>query len=108
MLSEDLSILLGEAQIINFPWYSSRHIDYQVTIYIERFEGDAQGNAQLAGQWSIEDPATTKVLDRGNVNLSASSGSGEDQGAAALSQALGNFSRQIATAVRQVNAQRHR
>jgi len=106
VLSQNLSVLFGGPQVVNFPWYSSSRIDYQIAIDVERFESDAQGNATLIAQWSVEDPATNKVLDHGDANLTAPSGGG-DEPAAALSQALGNFSRQIATAVRQVNAQRH-
>ncbi len=107
VLSQNLSVLLGGPQVVNFPWYSSSHLDYQVAIDLERFESDAQGNATLIAQWSIEDPATNKVLDHGDADLTAPSGGGAEPAAAALSQTLGNFSRQIATAVRQVNAQRH-
>ena len=108
VLSQNLSVLLGGSQILSFPWYSSTHLDYQVVIDVQRFECDSQGNAALVAQWSIEDPTGKKILDRGDAAPTQSFGSGEDQAAAALSQTLGNFSRQIATAIRQVNAQRHR
>jgi uncharacterized protein len=108
ILSQNLSALLGGTEIVNFPWYSSSHLDYQIAIDVERFESDAQGNAVLLAQWSVEDPTTKKVLDRGDANLTAPSGGGEEPAAAALSQTLSNFSRQIATAIRQVNAQQHR
>lgn len=108
VLSQNLSVLLGEPQIINFPWYSSTPIDYQIAMDVQRFETDAEGNAVLVAQWAIEDPATKKALDRGEANFSAPSGGGEDQAAGALSQTLGNFSRQLAAAIGQVNAQRAR
>lgn len=107
-LSQNLSVLLGGPQIIGFPWYSSTHLDYQVVIDVQRFECDSQGNASLIAQWSVEDSTGKKILDRGDAAPTQASGGGEDQAAAALSQTLGNFSRQIATAIRQVNAQRNR
>jgi uncharacterized protein len=106
VLSQNLSTLLATQQIVNFPWYSSTHLDYAITIEVTRFEADAQGTAQLSAQWNIENPTTRKVLDRGESNLSAPGASGAEASAAALSQVLGNFSRQLAIAVGQVNAQR--
>jgi uncharacterized lipoprotein YmbA len=106
VLSENLSTLLGTQQIVSFPWYSSTHLDYTIAIEVTRFEADAQGAAQLSARWSIEDPATKKVLDRGDSNLSAPGASGADGSAAALSQVLANFSRQLTTAIGQVSAQR--
>lgn len=106
VLSQNLSSLLGNLQIVNFPWYSSTHIDYQIAVTVDRFECEGQGNARLAARWSINDPASGRILDRGESDLSAPAGGGTDQQVAALSQTLGNFSRQIATAVAQVNAAR--
>ncbi len=107
VLSQNLSALLGGPQIVNFPWYSSSRIDYQIAIDVERFESDAEGYAVFIAQWSVKDPATKKVMDRGDGNLTAPFAGGEEQAAAALSRTLSNFSRQIATAIR-ADAQRHR
>ncbi len=104
VLSQNLSTLLGCQQIVNFPWYSSTHIDYQIAVTVDRFECDGQGNARLAARWSINDPTSGRMLDRGESDLSAPGGAGTDQRVAALSQTLGSFSRQIATAVAQVSA----
>ncbi len=106
VFSQNLSSLLGTQQIINFPWYSSTHIDYQIAVSVDRFECDGQGNARLAARWSINDPASGRILDRGEADLSASGGAGTDQQVAALSQTLSAFSRQIATAVAQVSVQK--
>jgi uncharacterized protein len=107
VLSQNLSTLLGTQQIISFPWYSSVRIDYQIAITVDRFECDAQGNGRLAARWSVNDPHSGRILDRGESDLSAQCGGSVDQGVAGLSQALGGFSRQIATAVAQVSAARH-
>jgi uncharacterized lipoprotein YmbA len=104
VLSQNLSTLLGTQQIINFPWYSSIRIDYQIAITVDRFDCEAQGSGRLAALWSINDPTSGRILDRGNADLSAQCGTSVDQGVAGLSQALGDFSRQIATAVSQVSA----
>jgi len=102
VFSQNLSTLLGVQQIVNFPWYSSTHIDYQIVVSVDRFECDGQGNARLAARWTINDPASGQILDRDESDLSAPGGGGTDQQVAALSQTLGAFSRQIASAVAQV------
>ena len=104
VLSQDLSELLGTQQIVNFPWYSSTKIDYQIPITVIRFECGAQGSGQLAATWTINDPSGGRVLHRGEADLKAECGATVDQGVAGLSQALGDFSRQIATAMAQVRS----
>jgi uncharacterized lipoprotein YmbA len=104
VLSQNLSALLGTQQIISFPWYSSTHIDYQVAITVDRFECGMQDQAQLAARWSINDPASGRILERRVSELTASCGSSVDQGVSALSRTLADFSRQIATALQQLAA----
>ena len=104
VLGENLSTLLGTAQIVHFPWYSTTHLDYQLVAEVQRFDSDAQGNARLIAQWTIENPSTKKTLDRGESDLTASGASDADRSAVALSRVLADFSRQLATAIGQVNA----
>ncbi len=106
VLAHNLSSLLGTQQIVSFPWYSSTHIDYQVAITVDRFECDSQGNAHLAARWTINDPASGRILDRGETDLSASGGASTDEQVAALSQTLTAFSRQLAAAVAQTSVQK--
>jgi uncharacterized protein len=106
VFSQDLSTLLGTQQIVNFPWFSSTHVDYQIVVTVDRFECDNQGNARLAARWSVNDPASGRILDRSDADLSAACGGSIDQGVAALSQTLAGLSRQIATAVTRVSAAR--
>ncbi len=106
VLAQNLSTVLGTQQIINFPWYSSTKVDYQVAILLDRFECDAQGNAQLAARWGINEPISGRILDRGNSDLHAPCGATVDQAVGALSQTLADFSRQIGAAVAQVSAPR--
>jgi uncharacterized lipoprotein YmbA len=106
VLAENLSTLLGAAEIEHFPWYSTTHMDYQLAVEVGRFDSDAQGNARLIAQWTIEDPTTKKIRDRGESNLAVPGAGDAGQSAVALSRVLADFSRQLATAIGQVNAQR--
>jgi uncharacterized lipoprotein YmbA len=105
VFAQNLTGLLGTQQIVNFPWYSSTHIDYQIAVTMERFECNDRGQARLAADWSIND-ANGRALDGGQSDLNAPCGSNIDQAVAGLSQTLAAFSRQIAQAVVQVNATR--
>jgi uncharacterized lipoprotein YmbA len=96
VLSDDLAALLGTRQIVTYPWYSTTAIDYQVEVYVQRFERNTTGAAELAASAVIKD-AKGRVLVSQPVNLSQSmSGGGGDSAAAALSSDLGNLSREIA------------
>lgn len=106
VLGENLSTLLGTVEIVHFPWYSTAQMDYELTAEVESFDSDAQGSARLNARWTIEDPMSKKVLDRGDSNLTASGAGDAGQSAAALSRVLADFSRQLAIAIGQVNAQR--
>ncbi len=82
VLAHNLSSLLGTQQIVS------------------------QGNAHLAARWTINDPASGRILDRGETDLSASGGASTDEQVAALSQTLTAFSRQLAAAVAQTSVQK--
>jgi uncharacterized protein len=106
VLSQNLSTLLGTQQIVNFPWYSSTHIDYQIIVTVDRFECDNQGTARLAARWSINDPVSERILNRNDADLTAPCSGDVDQGVAGLSQTLSALSGQIAMAMSQVAATR--
>ncbi len=107
VLSQNLTTLLGTQQIIQFPWYSSTHVDYQIAITVDRFECGTDGESGLAARWSIDNPVDGHILQGRHSDLKASCGADTDQGVAALSQALGDLSRQIAEAIAQLAARRH-
>jgi uncharacterized protein len=100
-LTEDLSRMLAPRQIVQFPWYSPIP-DYQVEIYVYRFEADSTGTAVLSGKWTIRNPLDHKTLDSSDMNISQPVAKGDGGGAAALSRALGQLSTEIATAIRQL------
>ncbi len=100
-LTEDLSRTLSPKQIIQFPWFSALP-DYQVEIYVYRFEADSAGTAVLQGRWAIRNPISHKALYSSDMNITQPVAKGDGAGAAALSKALGQLSTEIAGAVRQL------
>jgi uncharacterized protein len=101
-LNEDLSRLLSPRQIIQFPWYATNEPDFQIEILVYRFETDSKSNAVLAGKWTIRDPRDQKILYSSNMDITMPAAAGDQAGAAALSQALGQLSQEVATTIRQL------
>lgn len=100
-LTENLSILLSTHHVAVFPWDGSTPIDYQVTVDVTRFEGDADGHAVLIARWSIFGKGGRELLERKRSSFSEPAGAGNYEAlVSALSRALGNLSREIAAAVK--------
>ncbi len=99
VLARNLAYLLRTEQVVTYPWYNSTHVDYQVEISVDQFENDAYGTAHLAAQWSVRSARNAALVSR-TTSLSVKA-SGTDSAArvAALSEALGELSREIARAI---------
>ncbi|HLH75998.1 MAG TPA: PqiC family protein [Candidatus Binataceae bacterium] len=103
VLNENLAQLLGPVRIVNYPWYSSTHVDYAVTLNATNFQCDTGRQCRVDAQWSISNQAGQMVCQgHSAITLTADSDSASAQ-AAALSQALGQMSRQIADSVSQAS-----
>ena len=104
VLVENLSALLGTDRIVVYPWLTTVKVDYQVAIDIVRFEDTATGT-QLTARWQIVDGHTGAPLLLRETDLVGTAG-GHDAKAsvAALSSAVGDLSRDIAAALRQLPA----
>jgi uncharacterized lipoprotein YmbA len=61
---ENLSSLLGTDQVSSYPSKDPTPAKYQITIDIEEFERDVDGDTVLDVFWSILNPANNKVLLR--------------------------------------------
>lgn len=108
VLGEDLAQLLGPVRIVNYPWYSTTRVDYAVTLNATNFQCDTQAQCRLDAQWSISNQAGEVIRqERSAIGVAASSNAASAQ-AAALSQALGQMSQQIATAIEQEQQARAR
>jgi len=104
-LGANLAVLLGTHDILAYPWYATASVKYAVSVGVVRFERTAQGGADLLAGWEIRDGASGERYDRGisrisePVDTTATAAS-----VAALSRALGRFSRELAGAIREVHA----
>jgi uncharacterized protein len=107
VLAQNLAALLGTDRIILYPWPSNRRPAYQVEIEVLRFEPDASHNAQLFARWTVRDTGGKKppTLRESRVNRPLT-GTSMEASVAALSEALGELSQEIAAAVRAIEGQR--
>ena len=96
----DLSRLLGTSRIVAYPVSAALPVDRVVQVDISWFEAESGGNVRLSAQWIIfGDGGRSYVqIDGGSYMASASDGDYRSI-AAAMSRALGDLSRDIATSL---------
>ena len=92
--------------MIQFPWQSSDAPDYQVKIEVLEFEGNSTQEAWLMARWSVID-RNKKILIGQRSQLTRRAGflSSEDF-VKALSETVGDLSREIANSLRSFEQQR--
>ncbi len=106
ILCQNLSQSLGTQRIISYPWYADVHVDYQVKVWVSRFETSEDGGSQLSAVWEILNPRDGSELASGQASAGTPVQAGDDGPSAALSRDLGEMSRQIADRIAQLDAGR--
>ena len=107
VLSENLALLLNTDLIMIYPWSPANRPRYQVEIEVLRLEANSERNGQLSARWSVLDDADKKVavVKESRVIRNAQEKS-TDGSVAALSEAVGDLSREIADAVGAIDGKR--
>jgi uncharacterized protein len=107
VLSENLALLLNTDLIIIYPWSPANRPRYYVEIEVLRLEANRERNGQLFARWSVLDGADKKVavVKESRVTRNAQEKT-TDGSVAALSEAVGDLSREIANAVDAIDGQR--
>jgi uncharacterized protein len=100
VLSENLALLLNTDLIIVYPWSPANRPRYTVEIDVLRLEANSERNGQLFARWSVVDGAAKKVavVKESRIIRNAKERS-TDGSVAALSEAVGDLSREIAETV---------
>ncbi len=107
VLGQDLSVLLHTDRLVFYPWELNRRPNYQVTIEVLRFESNSRGEVQLSARWEILDTNKRMPLQTGESGITRQpTAQSTDASVAALSEALGDLSREIANAVSAVDGQK--
>jgi uncharacterized protein len=63
VLASELSRRLHTDQVVISPWTYQHKNDYQIKIYVERFDGALGGEVELRGLWSLLDATGKKELN---------------------------------------------
>ena len=105
VLAANLANLLETSQIVQYPWFADAKLDYAIRVHVDRFEPDTGDGAQLAARWTIVEAKGGAVLVSRQTDVNQPLSSHDAQGiAAGLSADLGDLGRQIAQAIRQLQA----
>jgi hypothetical protein len=99
VLSQNLGILLGGARIIRYPWQTHRRPACQIEMEVLRFEPNTQEVELLAG-WLLIDLSNKTPLVFKESRIARQTGTKSmEASVAALSETLGDLSREIADAI---------
>jgi uncharacterized lipoprotein YmbA len=100
VLSQNISGLLRGERIITYPWPIDKRPDYQVEIEVLRFEANAAQDVQLSARWSIMEANRKNLIQYRESRLARpAKAKSTEASVAALSEALGDLSREIADAI---------
>ncbi len=99
VLIENLVALRGHDRFLSHPWPRSMAIHGQVVVELLQFEGGPQQPATLIARWSVLDGAGRVLLAERRSRFDVAAAPGQEGQVAALSDALGDFAREIASAL---------
>jgi uncharacterized lipoprotein YmbA len=109
VLQEDLAMAVGTRRIVGFPWHHRVAVAYAVSVDLLRFERTQAGDGELAAHWRIADGASgALLLARDSVMHHAADGKTTEAAVAALSRAVAELSRDIASGLVQLDGRRRR
>ena len=101
VLQEDLSTLLGTPDVYRYDQSETSAADYQVVIYVTRFDAVSEGDAVLRAFWTLtRKEADTPGVTRKSVFRRPVSGMGFPGIVNVQNQTINEFSREIATAIK--------
>jgi uncharacterized protein len=103
-LSHDLQALLGPSSVQSYPWYAGAQADVVIEADVLQFERAVDGQAYLRARWRLRKGKSGEVLRAGESNLAHQAAPDAGSTVAALSELLGQFSRELADAVRTCRA----
>lgn len=100
VLALNLAHLVSTQRIYIHPWPRATKVDYQIVVYVWRFDADEQGQVVLRAHWMVQsaDGKTVYVQRIADITEKVPPGDYEAM-AEAQSRALGELSRQIAEVI---------
>jgi len=107
VLQHDLLTRLNVSNITAYPWPVGTQLDYEIQIDVLRFEAATDGTAELAARWTVRKSKSKQALLVRDADVKRLSTSSTTEAAvAALSEAVGELSQDIADALQQLDVQR--
>jgi len=104
VLAENLSVLLATDKVGVFPFVRRDSLDYNITVYVTRFDGMQGDKAHLRARWSILDGKRKKSLfEKHTVASHPTETDTTEALIAAKSSTLGQLSREIAEAIEAIS-----
>jgi len=104
VLAENLSVLLTTDKVGIFPFFRRGSIDYNVTVYVTRFDGMPGDKAHLRARWSILDPTRKhSFYEKHSEVIHPTADDTTEALVAAKSQTISDLSREIAKAIVEVS-----
>ncbi|MCU7846268.1 MAG: PqiC family protein [Candidatus Thiodiazotropha sp. (ex Monitilora ramsayi)] len=96
VLSNVMQQAMPQVQVIGHPWNSSVEPDYEVVLYISRFDREAD-KIRLQARWSLIKQREHRLLHLDQTLIEAQAeGSSIEAGVEAASEAVQNLAREIA------------
>ena len=100
VLSQNVAAILRAERINAYPWPIDKKPVYQVDVEVLRFETNTAQQAQLSARWAVRNTGKKDLISYRETRLSRPAKARSTEAAvAALSEVLGDFSREIAQAI---------
>jgi uncharacterized lipoprotein YmbA len=100
VLSRNLGTLLGGIRIIRYPWQTSQRPTCQIEMEVLRFEPNARQEVELLAGWTLIDVSNkTALVSKESRIARRTAAKSMEASVAALSETLGDLSREIADTI---------
>ncbi len=100
VLSQNLGMLLGGARVIRYPWQTSQRPNCQIEMEVLRFEPNTRQDVELLARWTLIDVSNkTALMSRDSRIARRTAAQSMEASVAALSETLGDLSREIADTI---------
>ena len=104
VLAQDISILLPNSRVVEFPWEDRADPDYRIEFNVHQFDGQPGNFVLLNATWTIKERKGTKALyARRSIIKQPVPGNDYEALVSAHSQALAALSREIAAAIKNIS-----
>jgi len=103
VLSQNVAALLRADRVNAYPWPIDKKPVYLVEVEVLRFEANTAQEVQLAARWTVRNSGKKDSLRYRETRLSRPvEARSPDAAVAALSEALGDLSREVAAAIESI------